>query len=145
MLKGSDERLNTLTAFPVVMNGSRVKQVATTKSLGVTINVKLGWNCRGKGYSGFQVTGMIEWGQKNQPPPPQKKKKCLGMFVSSSYWLTLSYAGTTTNLQIVLSAVHSLPESYLIPLSDKDSTLRVIDYGSDWVFVLNLPVYLDKF
>ena len=85
MLKGSDERLNTITTFPsVAMNGSRVKQVATTKSLGVTINV----------YSGFQVTGMIEWGLKQQPPPPRKKKKkqSLGMFVfvSSSYWLKLS-------------------------------------------------------
>ena len=86
MLKGYDERLNTITTFPsVAMNGSRVKQVATTKSLGVTINV----------YSGFQVTGMIEWGRKHQPPPPKKKRKkkqSLGMFVfvSSSYWLKLS-------------------------------------------------------
>ena len=28
----------------------------------------------GGGYFGFQVTGMIEWGQKSTPPPPQKKK-----------------------------------------------------------------------
>ena len=108
MLKGSDERLNTLTSFPVAMNGSRVKQVATTKSLGVTINVKLGWNCPGKGVLRISSDGDDRMRAKNQPPPP----KCLGMFVSSSYWLNLSYAGTTTNLQIGLSAVHSLPESY---------------------------------
>ena len=108
MLKGSDERLNTLTAFPVAMNGSRVKQVATTKSLGVTINVKLGWNCPGKGVLGISSDGDDRMGAKKSTPP----KKCLEMFVSSSYWLNLSYAGTTTNLQIVLSAVHSLPESY---------------------------------
>ena len=112
MLKGSDERLNTLTAFPVAMNGSRVKQVATTKSLGVTINVKLGWNCPGKGVLRISSDGDDRMGAKKSTPPPKKKKKCLGMFVSSSYWLNLSYAGTTTNLQIVLSAVHSLPESY---------------------------------
>ena len=109
MLKGSDERLNTLTAFPVAMNGSRVKQVsATTKSLGVTINVKLGWNCPGKGVLRISSDGDDRMGAKKSTPP----KKCLGMFVSSSYWLNLSYAGTTTNLQIVLSAVHTLPESY---------------------------------
>ena len=108
MLKGSDERLNTLTAFPVAMNGSRVKQVATTKSLGVTINVKLGWNCPGKGVLRISSDGDDRMGAKKSTPT----KKCLGMFVSSSYWLNLSYAGTTTNLHIVLSAVHSLPESY---------------------------------
>ena len=108
MLKGCDERLNTLTAFPVAMNGSRVKQIATTKSLGVTINVKLGWNCPGKGVLRISSDGDDRMGAKKSTPP----KKCLGMFVSSSYWLNLSYAGTTTNLQIVLSAVHSLPESY---------------------------------
>ena len=27
------------------MNGTRVKQVATTKSLGITIDDKLSWNC----------------------------------------------------------------------------------------------------
>ena len=108
MLKGSDETLNTLTAFLVAMNGSRVKQVATTKSLGVTINVKLGWNCPGKGVLRISSDGDDRMGAKKSTPP----KKCLGMFVSSSYWLNLSYAGTTTNLQIVLSAVHSLPESY---------------------------------
>ena len=109
MLKGSDERLNTLTAFPVAMNGSRVKQVsATTKSLGVTINVKLGWNCPGKGVLRISSDGDDRMGAKKSTPP----KKCQGMFVSSSYWLNLSYAGTTPNLQIVLSAVHSLPESY---------------------------------
>ena len=36
----------------------------------------------GGGYSGFQVTGMLEWGQQSKPkripkainPPPQKKR-----------------------------------------------------------------------
>ena len=26
------------------------------------------------GYSGFQVTGMLEWGKKSTPPPKKKKK-----------------------------------------------------------------------
>ena len=73
MLKGSDERLNTLTAFPVAMNGSRVKQVATTKSLGVTINVKLGWNCPGKGVLRISSDGDDRMGAKKSTPPPQKK------------------------------------------------------------------------
>ena len=31
---------------------------------------------QGKGYSGFQVTGMLECGQKSTlPPPPRKKSK----------------------------------------------------------------------
>ena len=76
MLKGSDERLNTLTAFPsVAMNGSRVKQVATTKSLGVTINVKLGWNCPGKGLLRISSDGDDRMGAKKSTPPPPKKKK----------------------------------------------------------------------
>ena len=29
---------------------------------------------RGRGYSGFQVTGMIEWGKKSKPP-----QKSLGL------------------------------------------------------------------
>ena len=90
MLKGSDERLNTLTAFPVAMNGSRVKQVATTKSLGVTINVKLGWNCPGKGVLRISSDGDDRMGAKKSTPP----KKCLGMFVSSSYsWAELVIRG----------------------------------------------------
>ena len=81
MLKGSDERLNTITTFPsVAMNGSRVKQVATTKSLGVTINV----------YSGFQVTGMIEWGRKHQPPPPKKKKITIPRNVCVCFFIILA-------------------------------------------------------
>ena len=46
MLIGSGQRLNTIAASPsVLMNGTQVKQVATTKSLGVTIDDKLSWNC----------------------------------------------------------------------------------------------------
>ena len=42
----SGPRLNTLTApLPVTMDGTRVEQVLTTKSLGVTIDNKLSWNC----------------------------------------------------------------------------------------------------
>ena len=42
MLIGSGQRLNILAASPsVTMNGTRVKQVATSKSLGVTIDDKL--------------------------------------------------------------------------------------------------------
>lgn len=42
MLIRSSQRLNTLAASPsVTMNGTRVKQVATTKSLGATIDDKL--------------------------------------------------------------------------------------------------------
>ena len=38
MLIGSGQRLNIIAASPsVLMNGTRVKQVATTKSLGITI------------------------------------------------------------------------------------------------------------
>ena len=44
MLIGSGQRLNTIAASPS-MNGIRVKQVATKKSLGVTIDDKLSWNC----------------------------------------------------------------------------------------------------
>ena len=29
----------------ILMNGTRVKQVASTKSLGITIDDKLSWNC----------------------------------------------------------------------------------------------------
>ena len=65
MLKGSDERLNTLTAFPVAMNGSRVKQVATTKSLG--------WNCPGKGVLRISSDGDDRMGAKKSTPPPKKK------------------------------------------------------------------------
>ena len=32
-----------------------------------------GWG-GGGGDPGFQMTRMIEWGQKSTPPPPQKKK-----------------------------------------------------------------------
>ena len=47
MLIGSGQRLNTIAASPsIVMNGTRVKQVATKKSLGVTIDDKLSWNCQ---------------------------------------------------------------------------------------------------
>ena len=46
MLIGSDQRLNTIAASPsILMNGTRVKQVASTKSLGITIDDKLSWNC----------------------------------------------------------------------------------------------------
>lgn len=42
MLIRSGQRLNTLAASPsVTMNGTWVKQVATTKSLGATIDDKL--------------------------------------------------------------------------------------------------------
>ena len=42
MLTGSDQKLNTLAASPsVAINGIRAKQLATTKSLGVTIDDKL--------------------------------------------------------------------------------------------------------
>ena len=42
MLIGSGQRLNTLAASPsVTMNGTRVKQFTTTKSLGATIEDKL--------------------------------------------------------------------------------------------------------
>ena len=46
MLIGSRQRLNTIAASPtILMNGTRVKQVDTTKSLGITIDEKLSWNC----------------------------------------------------------------------------------------------------
>ena len=46
MLIGSGQRLNTIAASPsILMNGTRVKQVATTKSLRITIDDKLSWNC----------------------------------------------------------------------------------------------------
>ena len=46
MLIGSGQRLNTIAASSsVLMNGTQVKQVATTKSLGITIDDKLSWNC----------------------------------------------------------------------------------------------------
>ena len=45
-LIGSGQRLNTIAASPsVLMNSTQVKQVATTKSLGITIDDKLNWNC----------------------------------------------------------------------------------------------------
>ena len=81
MLKGSDERLNTLTAFPVAMNGSRVKQVATTKSLGVTINVKLGWNCPGKGVLRISSDGDDRMGAKKSTPPPKKMPRDVCFFI----------------------------------------------------------------
>ena len=45
------------------------------------------WVEGGGGYSGFQVTGMLEWGQQSKPkripkainPPPPKKKESLGL------------------------------------------------------------------
>ena len=44
MIIRSGQRQNTLAASPLVtMNGTRAKQVATTKSLGVTIDDKLSW------------------------------------------------------------------------------------------------------
>ena len=46
MLIRSGPRLNTLTAPPALtMDGTRVEQVLTTKSLGETIDDKLSWNC----------------------------------------------------------------------------------------------------
>ena len=46
MLIGSGQRLNTIAASPsILMNDTRVKQVRTTKSLGITIDHKLSWNC----------------------------------------------------------------------------------------------------
>ena len=46
MLMGSGQRLKAIAAPPSnLMNGTRVKQVTTTKSLGVTIDDKLSWNC----------------------------------------------------------------------------------------------------
>ena len=49
------------------------------------------------GYCGFQVTGIIEWGQKSKPN--------IWPFVQYFICRTvqLGYAGSTTNLQIVLS------------------------------------------
>ena len=45
MVIRSGQRQNTLAASPsVTMNGTRAKQVATTKSLGVAIDDKLSWN-----------------------------------------------------------------------------------------------------
>ena len=46
MLIGSGQRPNTIAASPSIsMSGTRVKQVVTTKSLGITIDDKLSWNC----------------------------------------------------------------------------------------------------
>ena len=46
MLIRSGPRLNTLSAtLTVTMDGIRVEQVSTTKSLGETIVDKLSWNC----------------------------------------------------------------------------------------------------
>lgn len=46
MLIGSGQRLNTIAASPsILMNGTRVKQVATTKSPGIPIDDKFSWNC----------------------------------------------------------------------------------------------------
>ena len=46
MLIRSGQRLNTIVASPsILMNGTWVKQVVTRKSLGVTIDDKLSWNC----------------------------------------------------------------------------------------------------
>ena len=44
MLIGSREKLNTLTASPVLsINGTPVNQVSTSKSLGVLIDANLTW------------------------------------------------------------------------------------------------------
>ena len=44
MLIGSRQKLNTLTASPVLnINGTPVNQVSTSKSLGVLIDVNLTW------------------------------------------------------------------------------------------------------
>ena len=71
----------------------------------------------GEGPGGFQVTGMIECGQKSKPrkfPRASNKtqnnhwtkkkniRNWMFVFVSSSYHLKLSYASTTANLKIVL-------------------------------------------
>ena len=46
MLIGSGQRPNTIAASPsIFMNGTQMKQVATMKSLDITINDKLSWNC----------------------------------------------------------------------------------------------------
>ena len=46
MLIESDQRPNTIAASPsVLMNSTHVKEVATTKSLGITTDDKLSWNC----------------------------------------------------------------------------------------------------
>ena len=61
------------------------------------------------GYCGFQVTGKIEWGQKSKPN--------IWPFVQYFICRTvrLGYAGTTTNLRIVLSTPKkSLPESKIL-------------------------------
>ena len=61
------------------------------------------------GYCGFQVTGIIEWGQKSKPN--------IWPFVQYFICRTvrLGYAGTTTNLRIVLSTPKkSLPESKIL-------------------------------
>ena len=48
ILIGSVQRLNTGTiaaSSSILMNGTRVKQVATAKSLGITIDDTPSWNC----------------------------------------------------------------------------------------------------
>ena len=47
MLIGSGERLNTIAAFlSILMDGTRLKQVAATKLLGIPIDDKLSWNLK---------------------------------------------------------------------------------------------------
>lgn len=55
------------------------------------------------GYCGFQVTGIIEWGQKSKPT--------IWPFVQYFICRTvqLGYTGTTTNLRIVLSTPQKIP------------------------------------
>ena len=74
----------------------------------------------GRGYSGFQVTGMMKWGQnqnpkksvvqKLTPPPPKFHAKFPNLKISSKTNLVIlhlqnyvarGYAGATTNVQIV--------------------------------------------
>ena len=71
----------------------------------------------GRGYSRFQVTGMIEWGQKSKPQKlPRASNKTPKDAMLNFRDINIStgtmwpeYIGTITNLQIVLNTPQKIP------------------------------------
>lgn len=71
MLVGSRQKLNTLTTSPVLtINGTRINQVSTSKSLGVLIDVNLRWGSHIQGLAKKVASGIGAIKRVRQFVPP---------------------------------------------------------------------------
>ena len=55
-------------SFYLISFCHRISKKKKNDSIVMAAYTARGWGGGGGGYSGFQVTGMIEWGQKSKPP-----------------------------------------------------------------------------